>query len=240
MTDWSQGEYERTAAALAPVAEVAVAALAPQPGQRVLDVACGTGNAAALVEDAGSDVTGIDAADRLIEVARDRLPGATFVVGDAAALPFADDAFDAAVSVFGIIFATAPAAGELIRVLRPGGRAVITAWLPEGPIFEVARLARSAGPPAADAPPLIAWHERDTLQRLFECPVRIERHSATFTAPSAEGWWDEQAEHHPVWLAAGATLSGVRDDAVAILRAASSRQDCLRIASPYIVARVEA
>ena len=240
MTDWSRGEYERTAAALAPVADLAVAVLAPRPGERVLDVACGTGNAAALAQHAGAAVTGIDAAERLVEVAHERVPGATFLAGDAAMLPFADDGFDAAVSVFGIIFAPATAAAELVRVLRPGGRAVMTAWIPEGPIFEAGRLVRGAGPQAPDPPPPIAWHERDTLERLFGRPVALERHDAIFTAASAERWWDEQVEHHPVWLAAGDALAGVRDDAVAILRAASSSASSLRIASPYVVARFEA
>src|SRR3954467_7450973 len=120
MDDWGAGSYEDTAAELAPAAEAAAAALALRGGERVLDVACGTGNAALVAGDAGAHATGgessprlieggrerapgVDSAPRLIEVARERVPGAEFVVGDATTLPFEDGAFDAAVSVFGVI-----------------------------------------------------------------------------------------------------------------------------------------
>src|SRR5205814_9555756 len=112
--DWGAGRYERTAQELLPVAEQVVALARLRGGERVLDVACGTGNAALLAAEAGADVVGLDRAERLVAVARARVPGATFVVGDAQALPFADDEFDVAVSVFGVIFAEDPdrAVGE--------------------------------------------------------------------------------------------------------------------------------
>ena len=66
MPDWGIGEYELTAQRLEPAAEVAVAALDPTPGERVLDVACGTGNAALLAARAGAEVVGVDAAPRLV------------------------------------------------------------------------------------------------------------------------------------------------------------------------------
>lgn len=76
MTDWGAGQYERTAAVLAPAAQGAVSVLAPSAGERVLDVACGTGNAALLVAAAGAEVVGIDLAERLVEVAAERADGA--------------------------------------------------------------------------------------------------------------------------------------------------------------------
>src|SRR5688500_11727609 len=102
MVDWGQGEYESVAEGLVPAAEAAVARLAPRPGERVLDVGCGTGNAALAVARAGADVVGVDPAPRLLEVTRSRAAAdglaVELVEGDAVALPFDDDAFDAAVS----------------------------------------------------------------------------------------------------------------------------------------------
>src|SRR5687768_12884513 len=134
MDEWGVGRYEETARELAPAAEVAVAALGLNGGERVLDVACGTGNAALLARAAGAKVTGVDTSPRLIAVARERIPGGEFLEGDAAALPFGDAAFDAAVSVFGVIFArpVENAAAEIARVVRPGGKVVITTWPPRG------------------------------------------------------------------------------------------------------------
>src|SRR6187200_3262331 len=106
MTDeWGVGSYEDTAAELMPAAEIAVGALRLRGGERVLDVACGTGNAAEVATGAGARVTGLDRSPRLLTVARERVPEAEFVEGDAAAMAFEDGAFDAAVSVFGIMFA---------------------------------------------------------------------------------------------------------------------------------------
>src|SRR3954462_10924744 len=127
MVDWGVGEYEQTAAELEPVAEHVVALARLEAGERVLDVACGTGNAALLAARTGARATGVDGAPRLIEVARTRAAAdglaPAFVVGDVHQLPFGDGAFDVVLSVFGVVFADDPprALGELVRVLRPGG-----------------------------------------------------------------------------------------------------------------------
>lgn len=139
MIDWSAGTYELTAAQLAPAAERVVGAARLTPGERVLDVACGTGNAALMAAFSGARVTGVDRAGRLLEVAAGRAHAAgvavDWVAGDAVALPAEDDAFDAVLSVFGVIFApAAPAAAELVRVTAPGGRIVLATWTGEGAI----------------------------------------------------------------------------------------------------------
>ena len=74
MDEWGAGSYEVTAAELAPVAGVAVGALGLTGGERVLDLACGTGNAALAAHEAGARVTGLDASPRLVGVARERVP----------------------------------------------------------------------------------------------------------------------------------------------------------------------
>src|SRR6185437_892096 len=113
MVDWDAGCYERTAAELEPVARVVVDAAAPGPSDRVLDLACGTGNAALLAAARGAPVTGVDAAPRLLAVARERAlaqnADVDFRQGDLLALPVNDDAADVVLSVFGLIFAPDPA-----------------------------------------------------------------------------------------------------------------------------------
>src|SRR4051794_10485019 len=103
--DWGQGRYERAAADLEPVAERVVALAGLAPGERVLDLGCGTGNVALLMARAGATVTGVDPSERLVSVARERVPDAGFVIGSAEALPFDDAAFDVVISVFGVVFA---------------------------------------------------------------------------------------------------------------------------------------
>jgi SAM-dependent methyltransferase len=243
VADWDLGEYERTARALAPAAEVVVATAGLQPGETVADLACGTGNAAALAAAAGCRVVGVDLARRLLEVAREQVPQATFLHGDLEALPLDDDAVDVAVSVFGVIFAGdgRRAVAEMRRVVRPGGRVVLSAWPPEGPVHAIGRLAaqRRVAPPAT-WPPRLDWHDADALQDAFGVPVELERHTVDFIAASPEAWWDEQVRCHPMWLAAGEPAEGLRDESIAILREANLATDgTLRMALPYAVARVK-
>lgn len=157
MIDWSAGTYELTATQLAPAAERAVAAARITPGERVLDVACGTGNAALLAAMGGAQVTGVDRAERLLDVAAGRARAAGVEIdwraGDALALPVDDDAFDAVLSVFGVIFAdAAPAVAELVRVAAPEGRIVLVTWTREGVIADASGVVRGAMAAAGLAP----------------------------------------------------------------------------------------
>ncbi len=98
-----------------------------QPGDRVLDACCGTGDLAVGAERAGGIVTGLDFSPRMLERARRKSDTVEWVEGDLLALPFADDSFDAATVGFGVRNVTdlETALGELRRVLRPGGRLAI-------------------------------------------------------------------------------------------------------------------
>jgi SAM-dependent methyltransferase len=155
MTDWGLGSYERTAAQLAAAAERAVDAAEVGPGERVLDVGCGTGNAALLAAMRGAAVTGVDLSARLLDVAAGRAAAAgiegTWRTGDATALPVPDGAFDATLSVFGVIFARPPeeAVAELVRVTAPDGRIVLTTWTSDGPVAAGSAVLRSAMAEAA-------------------------------------------------------------------------------------------
>jgi ubiquinone/menaquinone biosynthesis C-methylase UbiE len=130
---WDLGSYERIAAGLMPAATAVVEHAAPGAGDRVLDLGCGTGNAALLAAERGATVTGVDPAERLLAIARAQaaardLP-ATFIRGEAAAIPLPAAAIDIALSVFGVIFApdAVAAVTELARVTAPSGRIAICA-----------------------------------------------------------------------------------------------------------------
>lgn len=133
---WSAGGFQRVALTVMEVAEHLVASADPAPGDRVLDVACGTGNAALVAARRFTEVVGLDFAPTLIETGRRRAAAEgtdiVFVEGDAQALPFEDAAFDVVLSVFGVQFAPDQerAAAELLRVTRPGGTIALANWAP--------------------------------------------------------------------------------------------------------------
>jgi SAM-dependent methyltransferase len=121
---------------LEPLGRPALQALAPKPGERVLDIGCGAGQTVMALAEAvgpGGAVVGVDIAAPLIAVARHRsrdLPAVAFVEGDAQRYPFERGAFDAAFSRFGVMFFADPVAafGNIHRALRPGGRLAFVCW----------------------------------------------------------------------------------------------------------------
>ncbi len=102
-------------------------AVAPRPGERVLDLAAGTGTSSDPIADAGAVVVSVDMSLGMLEEGRRRYPGLCFVAGDALALPLADASFDAVTTSFGLrnVQDTEAALAELLRVTRPGGRLVV-------------------------------------------------------------------------------------------------------------------
>lgn len=160
--------------------------LNPASGERILDIATGTGFSARNAARFGANVVGIDIAGGLLEAAREISaytdPPVTFTKADAASLPFPDGEFDRAVSTFGIMFAPdqTGAANELARVLKPRGRVVITSWAPDpavGRVFEL--LSEYQEPAPTDGPSPMAWGEEGGVTELlgnhfelsFECGV---------------------------------------------------------------------
>ncbi len=247
--DWSDGTYELTARALEPATFAALEALGSVAGRHVLDVGCGTGNAALEAARRGARVTGVDPAPRLVEVARRRAADAKldvrFEVGEGAALPLPGGSVDDAVSVFAVIFApdARAVAAELKRVVKKGGRAVITAWLPRGAIFESGMALRRAMMAKAPPPPsntiIPQWHEHRFVAELFGAPVTTTEHELRFTSASPEAWFDEQEAAHPIWRQAkaqlGAAWQGVRAESLAALKAGNVSKSAFETASQYAI-----
>ena len=252
--DWSIGNYEHTAGQLLAGARVVVDRASLAVGERVVDIGCGTGSAALLAAQRGASVTGVDPALRLLEVARARAAAqaldATFEPGHAAAVPIADGEADVALSAFGLIFAPdAPAAAaELARVLAPSGRIVLSAWMPEGALFEVARVGREAvaralGTPAG--PPPFPWHDSDALRDLLGphgFTVTTDEHRLTFTGRSPREHLNADSANHPLAVAARSVLEplgeadAVYDRMLSIYEAANEDPATFRITSRYVVA----
>ncbi|MFD5865694.1 class I SAM-dependent methyltransferase [Agromyces sp. NPDC127015] len=154
---WASGDYPAVAADLVwPLGAKLVDATGVNAGDRVLDIAAGTGSAAIRAAEQGAVVVASDLVPELFEAGRRNAADAgvelEWVEADAERLPFDDAAFDAAISAIGIMFAPhhEAAAGELLRVVRPGGRVGVLSWTPEG---FIGRMFRAMKPFAAPLPP---------------------------------------------------------------------------------------
>jgi SAM-dependent methyltransferase len=129
------------------------------PGTRIADVACGPGALSFAAVRAGARVSALDFSAGMIallrqKVARDGITMLDAEVGDGMALPWPDGQFDAAFSMFGLIFFPDRARGlaELRRVVRPGGRAVISSWVPADRVPVISDVWRILGAEIADLP----------------------------------------------------------------------------------------
>jgi ubiquinone/menaquinone biosynthesis C-methylase UbiE len=184
---WAAGDYPAVAQYITGAADACVRAAAVQPGEHVLDVACGNGNTAIAAAAAGAIATGVDITPELLDAARALAPDVEWIEGDAQALPFADDSFDVVLSTFGCMFAPdhRRAADELRRVAKPGGRIAIASWTPEGKIGGFFRtIATHAPPPPGDSP--LLWGTEAHVRELFG-DVTTERRAIPFAFESAAG-----------------------------------------------------
>jgi ubiquinone/menaquinone biosynthesis C-methylase UbiE len=196
-TTWASGDYATIATPLVPIAEQLCETVDLHAGDRVLDVAAGTGNAALAAARRACDVTATDYVPALLERARERAATERLTItvqeADAEALPFPDGSFDVVLSVLGVMFTPNQerAATELLRVCRPGGKIGLANWTPDGFIGQVFRvIGRHVPPPAGLKPPPL-WGTEPRLRELFGQEISslqvVRRHHA-FRYRSPEHW----------------------------------------------------
>ncbi len=171
---WATGDFNVIALSVIGASEQLCQAVDPRPGQHVLDIACGSGNASLIAARRYCDVTGIDYVPDLVARARQRAAAEgsqiDFREGDAQALPVGDGAFDVVLSVFGVMFAPdhTRAAGELLRACRSGGTIGLANWMPEGWGGDFFRaLSKHLPPPAAGMKPPVRWGTEDGIRDLL-------------------------------------------------------------------------
>lgn len=183
------------------------------PGTRLLDAGCGAGLLALLASLRGARVTGLDASVALLAIARERLPEADMREGDLEALPFADASFDAVTAVNSLFYAEDMSAAmrELVRVVRSGGRVVVTAWGPPerceflSAVMPALTPLMAPPPPGAPPPHPGALSEPGALAAVLEpAGLRVVEEgevACPFVFPSAEASWRANASVGPNQLA---------------------------------------
>lgn len=162
-----------------PPAATLVSFAGIKPGEKVLDVGCGTGVAAVTARAAGAKLTGLDLTPALLERAREnaRIGGFDDIVwkeGDAEALPFKDGEFDVVISQYGHMFAPRAdvATREMLRVLRPGGRIAFSTWPPELALGHMFTLTSKHLPSPPGATPPGAWGRPEFVRERLGPNVR--------------------------------------------------------------------
>ena len=195
---WAAGDFSMVATGSTIVGESLCESVDLRAGERVLDIATGSGNTALAAARRHCDVIGVDFVPALLERARERAHAERLSIdfreADAEKLPFADASFDAVLSTFGVMFAPdqAKAAAELLRVCRPGGKIGLTAWPPEGFIVELqCAAARFSPPPPPGFRSPVLWGTEKRVRELFNNNVTslsLARRTLLMRHRSIEDW----------------------------------------------------
>jgi ubiquinone/menaquinone biosynthesis C-methylase UbiE len=199
---WSAGDFGLIAKSYESGAADFIVRLALKPGERVLDVACGTGNLAIPAAKAGAQVVGIDIAHNLVEQAKQRAAIENLVIkfeeGDVEMLPYENGSFDVVVSMFGAMFAPRPelVASELLRVTRSGGTIAMANWTSSSFIGQFKTIGSLVPPPAIMPSPLL-WGDEMKLHERFGLGVselRVQPRMIAFrfeklTPPQVVEFW---------------------------------------------------
>ena len=199
---WSSGgaDYDQVSSGIADSIAHCVLRLGPKPGERILDLATGSGMTSRQVAKRGAKVIGADIASGLLAAARERAQAEglaiDYQVGDAEALPFADGEFDAVISTCGIMFASRPeaAAAELARVTRQGGRIALTTWLSDSNLFQMFQVMKPymAAPPSPPPPSPFEWGRTERIRELLggNFDLKFEKGVSYYRESSGEAAWN--------------------------------------------------
>ena len=194
---WATGDFSKIGATQILPGELLCEFLPVYAGDRVLDVAAGSGNAALAAARRGCEVTAVDFVEALLERGRERAHAerlhVDFRFADTEELPFPDASFDVVLSTFGAMFAPNPAraASEMARVCRPGGKIGMANWTPDGLIGQTFALnARYVPPPPGLEPPALWGVEEKVLERFapYASAIRVNRRSTRFRGRTPEHW----------------------------------------------------
>ncbi|MEM6587564.1 MAG: methyltransferase domain-containing protein [Pseudomonadota bacterium] len=255
---WSENDAAMDAT-LAPVLDHLLQVAALRPGERVLDIGCGTGLSTMRAGKVAAHVTGVDIADQMLVKARARAAGqgnVDFQCADAQTHAFGEGIFDAVISRFGVMFFADPPAAfaNIARAVKPGGRMVFMTWAsgPENPWFAVPRdvAIKRLGeveptPPHAPGPMGLADvdYTRDVFAKAGLTDVTITPVSLDLTPPGTAHWMGEFSLILGPASRIFAELEGTEEDAAAIVAGVAERfEDCetedgLRI--PAVLNRIE-
>ncbi len=199
---WNSGgaRYNEISRGIADSIEHCVLRLDPHPGERILDLATGTGWTSRAVAKRGAEVIGADISADLLAFAIGQADTEgltiTYREADAESLPFEDGEFDAVISTCGVMFASRPeaAAAELARVCRRGGRIALTTWLSDSNLFKMFMVMKPyMPPPPSPAPPSpFEWGRTERITELLgkDFDLAFEKGVSFYREPSAEAAWE--------------------------------------------------
>lgn len=222
---WSSGDYSVIGVTLQIVGEMLCEAANLHSGERVIDIACGNGNAALAAARRFADVTATDYVPTLLKNGRARAEAEgleiDFQIADAEALDFPDGTFDVALSTFGVMFVAdhERAAGEMQRLVRSGGRIAMANWTPDSFIGQLLKTVGGPVPPPPGAQPPVRWGTRDWLTATFgarAADIGITNRLYVFRYRSPEHWLDVFRTWYGPMLKAFGSLG---DDGVGALEA---------------------
>ena len=249
---WALGEYDRIADGLTISTDQTLRVAKIRPGERVLDVATGTGITAIAARERGAVVTGLDLTSELLAVARQKakdegFDDIDFKEGDAESLPFADASFDVVLSTCGHMFAPDQprVAAELARVTRPAGRLVFLAWTPEGGLGGWFRITNKHFPPPADLASPFNWGDPDKVRRLLGSAFRdleFTRGDCPQFGASPEDIWELFSTRYGPTVRAAASLQGealtaFRSELLSYLKGYQAADGKVRWGREYLITR---